>query len=164
VLAVSGRGGGFVVRAGLPDRDVIGLAVDAPATVVLDARPGERLPATVSEIARSPSPATGTFEVELRLDPARAPGDLLAGLTAKVEIPRPVAAEGAVPLAAVLEGDGADGAVFTVDGDRARRVPVRIAFLMGDVAVLASGLEGVQAVVVDGASRLSDGSAVQVTP
>jgi RND family efflux transporter MFP subunit len=164
VLMVSGRGGGFVVRAGLADRDVLGLAVGTPATVILDARPAERLPATVSEVARSPSPATGTYEIEVHLDPAQAPRDLLAGLTAKVEISRPVEADGTVPLAAVLEGDGASGAVYTLEGDRARRVPVRIAFLQGDVAVLASGLEGVQQVVLDGASRLTDGAAVRVSP
>jgi RND family efflux transporter MFP subunit len=162
VLSVSGRGGGFVVRAGLADRDVLGLPLGTQAGVVLDARPGERLAGTVTEIARSPSPATGTWEIEVRLH--RAPADLLAGLTARVEIARPVAAAGSVPLAAVLEGDGAGGVVFTVDGARARRVPVRIAFLQGDVAVLSSGLDGVQAVVVDGASRLADGVPVRVAP
>ena len=67
--------------------------------------------------------------------PARRP--LLAGLTAKVQIPRSVPAAGAVPLAAVVAGDGAAGAVFAVEDGRARRVPVPIAFLDGDRAVLA---------------------------
>ena len=164
VLAVSGRGGGFVVRAGLAERDVLGLTVGTPATVILDARPGESLPATVSEVARSPSPSTGTYEIEVRLDPASAPRDLLAGLTAKVELTRAAPSAGAVPLAALLDGDGAQGAVFTLDGNRARRVPVRIAFLQGDVAVLASGLEDVERVVLDGASRLTDGATVHVAP
>jgi hypothetical protein len=89
---------------------------------------------------------------------------LLAGLTAKVQIPRSVPAAGAVPLAAVVAGDGASGAVFAVEDGRARRVPVSIAFLDGDRAVLSGGVEHLAAVVTDGASRLSDGLRVRVAP
>jgi hypothetical protein len=39
---------------------------------------------------------------------------------------------------------------------------VRIAFLQGDRAVLAGGIEGLAQVVTDGAPRLSDGQAVRV--
>ncbi len=166
VLHVSGRGRGFVVRAALADRDVLGLAPGAPATVTLDARPDRPLRATVAEVGRAAGRGTGTFQVELRLDPA-GPGalpaaDLLSGLTAKVEIARRVPAAGAVPLAAVVEGDGERGAVFAVEGGVARRVPVRIAFLQGDRAVLAGGVEGIARVVSEGAARLADGARVRV--
>jgi multidrug efflux system membrane fusion protein len=60
----------------------------------------------------------------------------------------------------VVEGEGERGAVYVVERDRARRVPVRIAFLQGDSAVLAAGLAGGERVVIDGATRLSDGAAV----
>ncbi len=163
VIHLSGQGRGFVVRAALSDRDALGLAPGTPATVLLDARPGERLTGQVSELSRSASRGTGTYQVEIRLAPAAAGAPpLLAGLTAKVEIERRVPAAGAVPLAAVVDGDGAQGAVFAVEGGRARRVPVRIAFLQGDRAVLASGVEGLDRVVTDGAARLADGRAVRL--
>ncbi len=161
VVQLSGQGRGFVVRAALPDRDALGLAEGAPATVTLDARPGAPLRGRVAERARSAGRGTGTYQVEIRLDPAASAG-LLAGLTAKVEIARRVEAAGAVPLAAVVDGDGEDGAVFAVEGGKARRVPVRIAFLQGDRAVLAGGVEGLTRVVTEGAPRLADGRAVQV--
>ncbi len=162
VIHLSGQGRGFVVRAALSDRDALGLSPGTPATVILDARPGERLPGQVAELSRSASRGTGTYQVEIRLAPASAGAPLLAGLTAKVEIARRVPAAGAVPLAAVVDGDGAQGAVFAVEGGRARRVPVRIAFLQGDRAVLASGVEGLDRVVTDGAARLADGRAVRL--
>ena len=162
VIHLSGQGRGFVVRAALSDRDALGLSPGTPATVILDARPGERLPGQVAELSRSASRGTGTYQVEIRLAPASAGAPLLAGLTAKVEIERRVPAAGAVPLAAVVDGDGAQGAVFAVEGGRARRVPVRIAFLQGDRAVLASGVEGLDRVVTDGAARLADGRAVRL--
>jgi RND family efflux transporter MFP subunit len=161
IVHLSGQGRGFVVRAALTDRDALGLSPGAPATVVLDARPDAPLPGRVAELSRSAGRGTGTYQVEIRLDPAGAP-PLLSGLTAKVEIARRVAAAGAVPLASVVDGDGQAGAVFTVEGGRARRVPVRIAFLQGDRAVLAGGVEALARVVTDGAPRLADGRAVKV--
>ncbi|MFT3916531.1 MAG: efflux RND transporter periplasmic adaptor subunit [Anaeromyxobacteraceae bacterium] len=162
IVSVSGRAGGWIVKAGLADRDVLGLAVGDPATAVLDARPGAPLAGHVAEIARSPSPATGTYEIQLRLD--HPPADLVAGLTAKVELRRAFPAAGSVPLAAVLDGDGDRGAVFALAGGRARRVPVRIAFLQGERAVLAGGLEGVDEIVLEGASKLVDGAPVRRAP
>ncbi|HEY6100916.1 MAG TPA: efflux RND transporter periplasmic adaptor subunit [Anaeromyxobacter sp.] len=162
VLRLSGSGRGFVVRAALAERDVLGLERGAPATVALDARPGVQLPGRVTEIGHAAARGTGTWQVEVAIDPGPAGAPLLAGLTAKVQIPRSVPAAGAVPLAAVVAGDGAAGAVFAVEGGRARRVPVSIAFLDGDRAVLAGGVEAVEAVVTDGATRLSDGARVRV--
>ncbi len=164
VLHVSGHGRGLVVRAGLPDRDVLGLAVGTPATVTIDASPGVSVAGHVAEIARSASRGTGTYQVEIQLDPARAPRGLLAGLTAKVEIERVLPVAVSVPLAAVQDGDGPSGAVFIVDGDRARRVPIRIAFLQDTAAVLEAGFDGSDRVITDGAARLSEGARVRPVP
>ena len=161
IVHLSGRGRGFVVRVPLADRDVLDLRPETRAEVTLDAAPERRLAARVGEIARAAGRGTGTFQVEIALDPA--PGlSLLTGLTAKVEIARSVPAAGAVPLGAVVDGDGERGAVFTVDGGVARRMPVRIAFLRGDRAVLADGVQGVERVVSEGAPRLADGTRVRV--
>ncbi len=163
VLRVSGRSRGFVVRASLPERDVLGLSVGDLALVHLDARPDDAIPCRVTEIAHSAARGTGTFQVEARIDPARA-GGLLSGLGAKLEIARAIDTAGAVPLLALQEGDGDHGAVYVIDGERARRVPVRVAFLDGERAVLSSGVEGVDRVVSEGAARLADGVAVRVIP
>jgi RND family efflux transporter MFP subunit len=163
VLRVSGRGRGFVVRASLPDREVLGLRQGQPARVTVDARPGAPIPGTISEIARSAARGTGTYDVEVRLDPERC-GDLLGGLSAKIEIGREVEVPAAVPLAALVEADGARGAVFVVEGGHVHRVPVRIAFLQGESAVLADALSGVNGVVTEGAANLTDGASVRMVP
>ncbi len=162
VLRVSGLGRGFVVRAALPDRDVLGLRPGTSATVTLDAARAAPLTGRVTEIARSAARGTGTYQVEVALEAPRGTA-LLSGLTAKVEIDRTVPAEGTVPLAAVVDGDGEAGSVFVVSDGVARRKPVRIALLAGDRAVLASGIAGVDRVVTDGAPRLTDGARVKVT-
>ncbi len=161
IVHLSGQGRGFVVRAALADREVIGLLPGTPARVTLDASPGRVLQGRVTEIARAAGRGTGTYLVEVALPAADSAG-LLSGLTAKVEIARLVPAAGAVPLAAVVDGDGEQGAVFTVRGGVAHRVPVRIAFLQGDRIALSTGLDGVERVVTDGATRLAEGLHVTV--
>jgi RND family efflux transporter MFP subunit len=163
VLRVSGVGRGFVVRASLPEHDVLGLRPGTPATVALDADPARPLAGHVTEIGRTAARGTGTYEVEVALDEARA-RSLPSGLTAKVEIARTVPAQGAVPLAAVVDGDGEAGAVFVVAQGVARRVPVRIALLEGERAILAAGAAGIDRVVTDGAPRLADGTRVEIVP
>jgi RND family efflux transporter MFP subunit len=161
VLRVSGLGRGFVVRAALPDRDVLGLRPGTRVTVTLDADPDQPLEGRVSEMSRAAGKGTGTYQVEVALEQPRGAA-LLSGLTAKLEIARTVPAEGSVPLGAVVDGDGDQGAVFVVANGVARKLPVRIALLTGDRAVVARGLAGADEVVVDGAPRLADGSRVQV--
>lgn len=65
-------------------------------------------------------------------------------------------------LAALVDGDGWSTAVSVVEGDRAKRVPVRVSLFADDRAALASRLEH-ESVVELGASRLEDGGLVGVT-
>jgi hypothetical protein len=51
-----------------------------------------------------------------------------------------------------------------VDGDKARRVPVRVQRLSVDHALLAADDGKLQSVVVSGASMLHDGALVRVVP
>jgi hypothetical protein len=71
-----------------------------------------------------------------------------------------------VPIQAVLEADGEAATVYTLaaDGRTARRLPVSVAFIQGERVAVSGGLDGVAAVVTDGAAYLGDGVAVQVVP
>ncbi len=71
-----------------------------------------------------------------------------------------------MPIDALLEADGDVATVFvpSADGLRAERRTVTIAFLAGDRAAIAGGLDGVRAVVTDGAAYLDDGEPIRVQP
>jgi membrane fusion protein, multidrug efflux system len=152
---------GMVVRTNVSDRDLLDLHHGDLARVSLDARPNAVLSAHVTQIASSASPGTGTFEVELLLDDPPA-AQLPSGLTAKIEIARNEQALANVPLAALVDGQGDSAAVYVVEGDRAKRVPVRVSFLLDDRVALASGLDQVDSVIDLGAAQLSDGARVRV--
>lgn len=160
---VSGRSKGAVVRLGLTDRDVLRVREGDVARVVLDARPDLELAAKVTQIATVASAGSGTFDVEVRLDSL--PQGLLSGLTAKVEIRHDETVSAVVPIGALVDGHGDQAAVFiAAPGGRARRVPVKVAFLDNARAALSSGLEADPRVIEAGASQLDDGSPIRVTP
>lgn len=163
ILVVGSAGTGRVVKAGVADRDVVRLAVGDGADIELDALPAARLRGTVSEIAPAATPQTGLFEVEVRIDGAEPA--LAAGMIARATIvPRAGEPMTTVPLAALVEADGARGRVFALAADRRHVVPhaVDIAFLVGDRVALRGGLDGVAEVVSDGAAYLDDKSVVKV--
>lgn len=162
VFHLSGQSKGAIVRLGLTDRDALRVHEGDEAKVTLDARPGSSLKAKVAQLATVASPASGTFDVEVRLD--EIPEGLLSGLTAKVEIAHDEDAEAIVPIGSIVDGQGDNAAVFVVDGERARRVPVKVAFLDGARVAIARGLAGQSSVVDAGAQQLQDGSRVKVVP
>ncbi len=164
ILTLGSHTRGVVVRAGLADRDVIRVTRGDRAEVRFDALPARTFTGTVSEIAAAADPFTGTYRVEIAVPTA---GALASGLVGHVTIRptarRPVAL---VPIDALLEADGDVATVFvpSADGLRAERRTVTIAFLAGDRAAIAGGLDGVRAVVTDGAAYLDDGEPIRVQP
>lgn len=162
VFRMSGRSKGAVVRVALTDKDALGLTVGQSATVQLDAAPDAQLPAKISTLATVASPATGTFDVEVKLDAP--PERLLSGMTVKVTIPRTETPRATVPLSSLVRADGKSAFVYVADAGHAKRLAVEVAFVAGDRAALATGLDGVDRIVGAGAALLEDGAAVDVRP
>jgi membrane fusion protein, multidrug efflux system len=162
VFRMSGRSKGAVVRVALIDKDALALTVGQPAEVQLDAAPDVRLPAKISTLATVASPATGTFDVEVKLDAP--PKTLLSGMTVKVTIPRTETPHATIPMASLVRADGKNAFVYLVVDGHAKRAPVTVLFLTGDRAALAAGLDGVDRIVGAGAALLEDGVAVDVRP
>jgi RND family efflux transporter MFP subunit len=160
VLVLRAGARGWVLRAGVSDRDVVRVALGDRATLSFDALPEQAIAATVSEIAEGATPGTGSYELELRLATTSAP--LRSGLIARATIsPAATASYAFVPLEALQEGDGARAFVFVADGARVERRAVTVAYVEGERAAISAGLDGVAAVVTDGADRLGSGAAVQ---
>lgn len=157
---------GWIVRVHVADHQIVRIAPGAPARVVVPGLDADGVPGRVVEVADAADPRSGTFEVEVELQPASnglAATRLRSGMVAEVEL----ALEGAdarvhLPLHAVVDAEGRQGAVFVVEGDRAHRREVRIVEIRGDgVAVEGEGLVGAR-VVTSGATYLHDGDAVSI--
>jgi len=165
VIVLGDTSGGWIVRASLPDRDIVRVQIGDKAAVTLDAYPGRQFDATVSELASAADPMTGTYEMKLAIDPQGQ--RFVQGLVAKVEMTGSAgAAVTVVPVQALLEADGTEAIVYVVaargDGEVAERVAVRIGRLVGDQVEILEGLQGGERVVTEGAAYLRAGEPVRV--
>src|SRR6516165_6916382 len=163
VLVVSAHGRGYVVRAALSDRELVQLQLGDPAEVQLDAYAGRLLRGSLSEIAGAADEKTGLFPVEVRLESP--PPALASGLVAKLRL-LPAAGRARaltyVPISAVVEGNGDAASVFVVDGTRARRREVHVAFIDPAGVAIAAGVAPGERVVTDGAPYLEDNDPVDI--
>ena len=162
ILTFGGTARGMVVRAGLADRDFVRVRIGDAATVRFDALPGRTFQGTVREVGGSADALTGTYTVEVALGGG---AGLVAGMIGRLDI-RPDRGERAalIPIEAMLEANRGTATVFALSSDstRAERRTISIAFIDGDRVAVTSGLEGVSAVLTDGATWLEDNSAVMV--
>jgi len=147
----------WVVKVSVSDRDWARLALGMRADVRMDAHPGTLFSGRVTDLAPAADPANGLYPIEVRVQPQ---GKRFApGLFAEVEIaPQQARTYQAVPVEAIIEGDGREAFVFALepDGERVRKVPVQVAFLDGSLAVLAQSIGNGTEVVTAGAPYLSE--------
>jgi RND family efflux transporter MFP subunit len=167
VLILGAQDRGYVVRVGLADREIVQVRIGDAAEVELDAHPGEKFPAQITEVASGADDRGGMFQVELRLQPTKL--RLASGLVAKVSIIPASANAGErvyVPIASIVEGDGRRANVFvldTVNGIQvAKRRAVDVAFIDGVSVAIAKGVTVGEKIVTDGALYLQDGEHVLV--
>jgi membrane fusion protein, multidrug efflux system len=154
----------WVVKIDVSDRDWARLTRGQAADVRFDAYPDAPFKGTVSELPATADPANGLYPIEIKVQPQQgkrfAPG-LFAQVDVAVQQQRNYTT---VPIEAVVEGDGQAAFVYSVaeDGTSVRKMPIKIAFLEGNQAIIASGLENVQRVVSVGAPYLNEKKKVKV--
>lgn len=149
------------VRTSVSDRQVLRIRLEDTARVRFDVYPSHTFPAVVTEIAESADPMTGTFETELRLNPPAL--NLVAGFIADVTIfPSQREQYFILPIEALVEADGQQGIVYTVENDTARQLQVEIGRILENRIAVSSGLQGISRVVTDGTPYLWEGARVVI--
>lgn len=167
VVVLGSTASGWVVRVSLADRDAVRMETGATAEVTFDAFPGRKFAGRVSRIGAAADRITGTFEVEVSVQPDGA--RFARGLVAKValplaQLPEVGATATVVPVTALVDADGQHATVFVLDRQKnlARRKQVSLGPLLGEQVVVTAGLVTGDAVITDGAAWLTDGRAVRV--
>lgn len=155
---------GLVLRAAAADRDAVRLKAGESAKVAFDAFPGREFSGRVDRVGVSAMPMTGTYEVEIAVQPGTE--RLSSGLIGRASMsPRAATAMPMIPAEALLEVDGNAASVFVLDdaGDAVHRIAVTVAFLDGAMAAISDGLPANARVVTAGATRLVEGAKVTVS-
>lgn len=161
ILTFAGEEAGWIVEAGLPEREVLRVAEGDPARVRgVDGRVIEGI---LGQVSGAADPGMGTVPVEVRL--ASVPGGWRSGFVVDLEIrPRRPDPASRVPLAALVAGDRgrADVFILAVDGASVERMTVEVEAVTPEGAWLADLLPEGTRVVTAGAEYLRAGSRVRV--
>lgn len=164
VFFVSGTASNdWVIRFGVADKDWAVLKKGDQAQVTIDAYPGKTFTGIITEIAAGADVASGTYEVELKVQPN---GTRFAtGLFATVQL-QPAGAQTItlIPIGALAEANDKTGFVYSVNTDQktVTRHQVNIVFLEKDKVAISSGLENVGAVITEGVGYLTEHATVKV--
>jgi RND family efflux transporter MFP subunit len=163
VLIMGTHDRGYIVRAALSDREIVQLKLGDPAEIRMDAYPSQSIAGSITEIAGASDARSGMFPIEVRFESV--PVSLASGLVAKLNL-HPSAARQRqltyVPIGAVVEGNGDRASVYVVDGDRAKRRAVRVAFIGPESVALDDGVKPGERVVTDGALYLQDDERIEI--
>ena len=163
VLVLGGAKRGWVVRIGLADRDVVRTRIGDSAMIAFDAWPGQNFAGHVSNIASAADTGTGTFTVEVQVDPGSA--RFAQGLVAKVAL-RPQGSQSVkvIPVQALIEANDKEAGVFVLDPDHhvVHRVSIEIGRMSGGQIEVLNGLDTDAQVVTEGAAFLENGEIVRV--
>jgi len=163
VLVFASDEDGWIVRAGIAERDVVRLQLGNGVEVKADGGTASSVGGRVTQISEAADPATRTTEVEFLLDSAPSGGR--SGFVVRAVVtPKPVEARPVVAASALVEGVGNKAFLFLVDAKAvtARRVLVEVAGLDDGRVYLTTLLPRGAKVVTSGVEYLQDGAAVTV--
>jgi RND family efflux transporter MFP subunit len=162
ILGFASDADGWIVRAGLAERDVARVRLGDRAALAGACGEGEAWAGRITQIAEAVEPLTRTTQVEIALDAP--PCAARSGFVAVVTIhPQPVPARPVVPATALIEGAGGTASVFVVDegASASRRVAVDVEALLDTRAFLRTALPRAARIVASGAEFLRDGAPVE---
>jgi RND family efflux transporter MFP subunit len=154
---------GWVLRAGVTDRQIIQLQIGDKATITFDAYPNKKFAAKVSEIEAVANPYTGTFEVEVQLEQSDV--HLFSGFVGKITIVPGIAREySVIPIESLIEGDLNEGYIYSTDRQNniATKHRIKIDKIIGNQMLVYSGLEGITEVVTYGAPYLTVNTIIEI--
>ena len=151
----------WVVRVGVSDRDWAALRVGNSANLSFDAYPNETFAGRVSKLADMVDPTSGTYEVEIAV---QTQGKRMAtGLFAHVKIqPSASSPMTLIPIEALVEGNGTEGFVWTLNADNVsvKKTPIKIITIL-EKEIGVSGLTE-NKVITEGSSYLVEKSRVKL--
>ena len=152
----------WIVRIGLPDVDWVRVKKGDKAIVRTDAYPTETFDATVSLITEGADVVSGLYLVEVKI--ASSKHKLATGLVANVEIvPSQQQKLKSIPIEAIIEGSGSNAFVFvTTDQKSVKKIPVRVAYLLNNKAMISGGLDSVTKVITAGSAFLTENSTIKI--
>jgi RND family efflux transporter MFP subunit len=160
VLVFASTEADWILTVNLSDRDIVRVNLKDSAIISFDAYPGEEFEATISEIANSANPLSGTYEVELQL--IDYPEKLVTGLIGQAIIYPPEKSYLIIPPESLVEATGRTGIVFQLVDEKPVRKSIDILALTESAIIIKNGLKEGDIVVTEGNAWIEDGENIKV--
>jgi len=162
VFLFGATGKNWRIRAGVSDRDVVKIKPGDSVSVTMDAYPGQNFPGTVNQLGEMANPSTGTYEVEILLNPVKK--RLVSGFVASVRIflsdEDPLVM---IPIESLVDAEGKTGYVYAITGNNTvEKSRVEIVSLTDSGAIIRPLPEDIRQIVTEGATYLINGDTVNV--
>ena len=152
----------YVMRVSMSDVDIVKLIPGDSATVQFDAHPDHSFYASVTEIAEAADTQTGTFEIELTIDPGKLV--IKSGFIGKATIyPSNQQPYYAISMSALVEGHKQKASVYFYDEKTGQALLSELQPLHIDntfFTVAAAGIESQDKIITDGSAYISHGEIV----
>jgi len=144
----------------IPERELGRMKPGQPASIQVDALPGQAFIGSVARLSPVVDPESATFKATIEVaDPT---GRLKPGMFARLGIVyerRDQALQ--IPRTAIVDNE--DGpTVFVVEDNKAQQRPIRVGLANAGFVEVTAGLKGAEQVVIVGQSGLKSGNAVRV--
>lgn len=151
----------WMIKVGISDKDWARLNKGDMAEVSLDAFKNEKFSAKITNKAPSIDPQSGLYPMELKF--VQAPKQLALGLFTTVKMqPKTARTYLAVPIDAIIEGNGNKAYVFIAEQGKAKKKFVETATIIDGKVLIASGVNEGEKVITDGSALLADDVAIDV--
>ncbi|WP_250656971.1 efflux RND transporter periplasmic adaptor subunit [Alkalimarinus coralli] len=154
--------GGWVIRSGVTDKDIVRINKGDQTTIQLDAYPGKLLKGHVSEVGAAADARSHLFEIEVTVDTTdlRLHSGFISRLLIEPSQQEPVAL---LPIEAIVEAKSEKAQVFVLnEAFEVIQKNVDIAWLESGSVAIKPGLEEGVSVVTSGATYLHEGAVVSV--
>lgn len=154
--------GGWLLKAGVSDKQLSQLQIGDEADITIDAFPDRILKGSILRKSETADPVSGVFAIELSVKTAGL--KLATGMFGAAAFESPDVQSGwAIPFDAVLDAHDRNGFVFvTSDGMVAHKQAVVIESFNGSHVVISSKIDAGQLLIVSGSAYLTDGSPIRV--
>ncbi|MEQ8524733.1 efflux RND transporter periplasmic adaptor subunit [Gracilimonas sp.] len=154
----------LIFRTSVTDQEVSLISLGDSASVSLASYPGQKVKAIVSQIAETPNPNAGTYEIELQL---RQPfTSIKEGMFGSVVIyPSNAANYVSIPIESIVEPKDEDIIIYgiTDQSERVEERHVRPKYILNDQLIVdAKELTGLKKVFTRGSKFLKSGDIVKV--
>lgn len=150
----------WVVQAGLTDKDFVQLRLGDFANINFDAYPNQDFQGKVHELPESADPMSGLYPVEFKFNTQGK--RFTHGMFATIHLEMGNTSYVNIPIDAIIEGNGSEAYVFVPDGNKVKKVPVRVAFLNGEQAMIASGIVAGTSVITGGSAYLTEKASIKI--